>query len=286
MGSPVFSVATLEALMAAGHEIAAVYCQPPKPAGRGQQETPCPVHQRALALGLEVRTPKSLKTPEAQAEFAALNLDVAVVVAYGLILPQAILDAPKMGCINIHASLLPRWRGAAPIHRAIQAGDDKTGICIMQMEAGLDTGPVWAHEAVAITETMTTAELHDILSAMGARMIAPTLAKIAAGEVVAEAQPEIGVTYAAKLSKEEGFLDTTRPVAELARQVRAFTPWPACWIEYHGERVKVFAASIVPMASAGDFILECADGWLRLDRVQRANRAAMDGSAFLRGFSR
>ncbi|NBR89324.1 MAG: methionyl-tRNA formyltransferase, partial [Rhodobacteraceae bacterium] len=197
MGTPDFSVPVLDALVEAGHEIAAVYCQPPRPAGRGQKERPTPVHARAVELGLEVRHPTSLKSAEEQAAFAALEADIAVVVAYGLILPQAVLDAPRKGCLNIHASLLPRWRGAAPIHRAILSGDAETGVCIMQMEAGLDTGPVLLRAATPIGPAETTGELHDRLSALGARTIVEALDRL--DTLTPEPQPEAGVTYAAKI---------------------------------------------------------------------------------------
>ncbi|MEP5154057.1 methionyl-tRNA formyltransferase, partial [Planktotalea sp.] len=222
MGTPDFSVPVLESLVNAGHDIAAVYCQPPRPAGRGKKERPTPVHQRALELGLDVRHPVSLKGEEAQAEFAALNADIAVVVAYGLILPQVILDAPTKGCLNIHASLLPRWRGAAPIHRAIMSGDAETGICIMQMEAGLDTGPVLLREATDIGAEETTGALHDRLSAMGAALICSALDQI--DSLQAETQPEDGVTYAAKIDKAEAQIDWSRSAVEIDCQIRGLSP--------------------------------------------------------------
>ena len=226
MGTPEFSVPVLEALVEAGHEIAAVYCQPPRPAGRGKKDRPTPVHARAIELGLDVLHPVSLKTPEAQAEFAALGADIAVVVAYGLILPQVILDAPTKGCLNIHASLLPRWRGAAPIHRAIMAGDAKTGICIMQMEAGLDTGPVLLRETTDIGGEETTAQLHDRLSEMGAQLIVSTLEQLP--DLKPEVQPDAGVTYASKIDKGEARIDWTRPAVEVDRQIRGLSPFPGC----------------------------------------------------------
>ncbi|MFT7135009.1 MAG: methionyl-tRNA formyltransferase, partial [Akkermansiaceae bacterium] len=218
MGTPDFSVPVLDALVLAGHDVVCVYCQPPRPAGRGKKDRASPVQARAEALGLPVRHPVSLKTPEAQAEFAALDADIAVVVAYGLILPQVILDAPAQGCLNIHASLLPRWRGAAPIHRAIMAGDAETGVCIMQMEAGLDTGPVILREATPIGATETTIQLHDRLSEMGARLIVDALAKLP--DLVPEPQPEDGVTYATKIDKSEALIDWTKPAVEVDRLIR------------------------------------------------------------------
>ena len=228
MGTPEFSVPVLEALHRA-HDVVCVYCQPPRPAGRGKQERPTPVHAKALELGLPVRHPARLKDPADQAEFAALKADVAVVVAYGLILPQPVLDAPKHGCLNIHASLLPRWRGAAPIHRAIMAGDAQTGICIMQMEAGLDTGPVLLREALAIGPTETTAELHDRLSALGARLIIEALDRLP--RLTPVPQPEQGVTYAAKIDKAEARVDWSRPAPEIARQINGLSPFPGAWCD-------------------------------------------------------
>ena len=292
MGTPDFAVPSLAALIAAGHEVACVYCQPPRPAGRGHKLQPSPVHALASSRGIAVRTPKSLRNPEAQAEFAALGLDIAVVAAYGLILPVPVLEAPRLGCVNIHGSLLPRWRGAAPIHRAILAGDSETGITIMQMEAGLDTGPMLLKQAVAITAASTAAELHDALSALGARMIVEALEGLAAGRLKAEAQPAEGVTYAAKLEREEGRLDWSRPAAELERRVRALNPWPGVWFESAGERIKVLAADPVPGSGAPgallgeDFTVACGEGALRLAKVQRQGRGVVDGAAFLRGLHR
>ena len=223
MGTPDFSVPALNALVEAGHQIVAVYCQPPRPAGRGKKERLTPVHARALELGLEVRHPVSLRDAAAQADFAALDADIAVVVAYGLILPQAVLDAPRKGCLNIHASLLPRWRGAAPIHRAIMEGDAETGVCIMQMEAGLDTGPVLMREATAITPEDTTDVLHDRLSAMGARLIVDTLSRL--DTLTPDPQSEQGVTYAHKIDKAEARVDWSRPAAEIDRQIAEEEMW-------------------------------------------------------------
>ena len=288
MGTPEFSVPVLEALVEAGHEIAAVYCQPPRPAGRGKKDRPTPVHARAVALGLEVRHPVSLKSPEAQAEFAALGADIAVVVAYGLILPQVILDAPAKGCLNIHASLLPRWRGAAPIHRAIMAGDDETGICIMQMEAGLDTGPVLLREGTPIGEEETTALLHDRLSEMGASLIVTALRHL--DGLSAEVQAEEGVTYAAKIDKTEARIDWARPAVEVDRQIRGLSPFPGAWSELGGQRVKVLASRLAEaQGKPGEVLKEnltiaCGSGAVELLRLQRAGKGAQDRDVFLRGF--
>jgi methionyl-tRNA formyltransferase len=287
MGTPDFSVPVLEALVAAGHEIACVYCQPPRPAGRGKKDRPTPIHARAEELGLEVRHPVSLKGEAAQAEFSALNAEIAVVVAYGLILPQAVLDAPERGCLNIHASLLPRWRGAAPIHRAIMAGDAETGICIMQMEAGLDTGPVLLREATAIGAEETTAQLHDRLSQMGARLIVEALERI--DSLTPEVQPEEGVTYASKIDKAEARIDWTRPAEEVDRQIRGLSPFPGAWCEIDGSRVKLLASRLAEGAGAPGTVLDdalgvaCGQGAVRLLRLQRAGKGAQDAEDFLRG---
>ena len=288
MGTPEFSVPVLEALVDAGHEIAAVYCQPPRPAGRGKKDRPTPVHARAVELGLDVRHPVSLKTAEAQEEFAALGADVAVVVAYGLILPQVILDAPAKGCLNIHASLLPRWRGAAPIHRAIMAGDEETGICIMQMEAGLDTGPVLLREGTPIGEEETTAQLHDRLSAMGASLIVTALRHL--DGLSPDVQPEDGVTYAAKIDKAEARIDWTRPAVEVDRQIRGLSPFPGAWSEIGGQRVKVLASRLAEGQEEPGEVLDenltvaCGSGAVELLRLQRAGKGAQDREVFLRGF--
>jgi methionyl-tRNA formyltransferase len=287
MGTPEFSVPVLDALVEAGHEIAAVYCQPPRQAGRGKKERPTPVHARAAELGLEVRHPVSLKGAEDQADFAALNADVAVVVAYGLILPQAILDAPAQGCLNIHASLLPRWRGAAPIHRAIMSGDAETGICIMQMEAGLDTGPVLLREETAIEAEETTAQLHDRLSDMGAALIVEALAKLPT--LTPEVQPEDGVTYASKIDKAEAAIDWSAAAAEVDRKIRGLSPFPGAFVEFDGQRIKLLASRLVDGAGAPGEVLDdqltvaCGSGAVQLLRLQRAGKAAQDAEVFLRG---
>jgi len=287
MGTPDFSVPALDALHAAGHEIACVYTQPPRPAGRGQKDRESPVHARAASLGLPVRHPVSLKPAEAQADFAALSPEIAVVVAYGLILPRGVLDAPVHGCLNIHASLLPRWRGAAPIHRAVMAGDAETGVCIMRMEEGLDTGPVLAREATPIGTTDTTGVLHDRLAAMGARLIVEALARL--GELTPEAQPGDGVTYAAKIDKAEAKIDWTRPADEVDRQIRGLSPFPGAWTEIDGERVKILGSEQAQGSGAPGEVLDdrltiaCGTGAVRLLRLQRAGKAAQDAAVFLNG---
>ena len=285
MGSPAFSAPALRALHDAGHEIVAVYSQPPRPAGRGQALRPCPVHAAAEALGLPVRTPARLRGNTGEhAAFAALGLDAAVVAAYGLILPQAMLDAPRRGCLNIHASLLPRWRGAAPIQSAILAGDAESGVTIMQMDAGLDTGPMLLRDAVPIGAETTAATLHDALSAMGARLILRALDE----DPAPIPQPE-GATYAAKLTRESGRLDWTQTAPALDRIVRAMVPWPGAWTMLDDEVLKVLAARPEPgsgphgTALDSALLIGCGEGALRLLRVQRPGRAPMDAAAMLRG---
>jgi methionyl-tRNA formyltransferase len=293
MGAPDFALPSLRALADAGHEIAAVYAQPPRASGRGHQERPCPVHALALARGWQARTPASLKEPAEQAAFAALDLDIAVVAAYGLILPPAVLAAPRLGCVNVHASLLPRWRGAAPIQRAILAGDAETGVTIMVVDEGLDTGPMLLAEAVPIAAAETAETLHDRLAVLGARLIVTALEGLAAGRLRARPQPADGATYAAKLQRGEGRLDWRRPAAELERAVRAFSPWPGAEFEVNDTHIKVLAAEVVagdPAAAPGTVLddrltVACGEGALRLRKVQRAGKAALDAAAFLRGFA-
>ena len=285
MGTPEFSVPVLEALHRE-HEIVAVYCQPPRPAGRGKADRPSPVQQRAEALGLPVRHPVSLRGDEAVAAFSALNADVAVVVAYGLILPQAVLDAPLHGCLNIHASLLPRWRGAAPIHRAIMAGDRETGVCIMQMEAGLDTGPVLQREALAIGPEETTAELHDRLSTLGAGLILQALDRLPS--LVPETQPAEGVTYAAKIDKAEARVDFSRPAVEVDRLIRGLSPFPGGWVMANGERVKLLRSRLAEGAGTpgqvlGGFTIACGTGAVEITEAQREGKRPMPASEVLRG---
>ncbi len=287
MGSPEFSVPVLDALVAAGHEIACVYCQPPRRAGRGKKDRPTPVQARAEGLGLPVRHPVNLKGAEEQKAFADLNADVAVVVAYGLILPQAVLDAPARGCLNIHASLLPRWRGAAPIHRAIMAGDADTGVCIMQMEAGLDTGPVLLREAIAIGPQETTGQLHDRLSDLGAQAIVDALSRL--DTLAPEAQPEAGVTYAAKIDKSEARINWAWTGAEVDRHIRGLSPFPGAWIEVEGQRIKLLASRVAQGCGAPGQVLDdaltvaCGRGAVQVLRLQRAGKAAQDSGEFLRG---
>ncbi len=288
MGSPDFAVPTLDALAAAGHEVAAAYTQPPRPAGRGKGMKATPVAERARALGIEVRSPQSLKSAEEQAAFAALSADVAVVAAYGLILPQAILDAPRLGCVNIHASLLPRWRGAAPVHRAILAGDAVTGVTIMQMEAGLDTGPMLLRHEVPIGRK-NAKQLTEELGKIGSKLMVDYLAE--PGRYPPVAQPEEGVTYAAKIRKDEARIDWTRPAAEIERQVRAFAPSPGAWFEANGERIKLLGANCNEDRSGrpGEVVdacltIACGEGEIRPLLVQRAGKAPMIPGELLRGF--
>ncbi|MEO6580952.1 MAG: methionyl-tRNA formyltransferase [Sphingomicrobium sp.] len=287
MGSPDFAVPTLDALVAAGHEVVAAYCQPPRAAGRGKALRPTPVQVRAEALGIEVRSPTSLKTPEGQAEFAALDADVGVVAAYGLILPQAVLDAPVYGCLNVHGSLLPRWRGAAPIQRAIMAGDEVTGVTIMQMEAGLDTGPMLLKRDVRI-DRKTAGELTDQIAEVGAEAMIDVLGRL--GSLPLVPQPAEGVTYAAKISKDEARIDWTRSASELERLVQGLAPFPGAWFERDGERIKILAAEAIRASGTPGSILDdsvtiaCGDGGLRPTLLQRAGRSPITSEEFLRGF--
>lgn len=298
MGTPDFSVPVLQALVDAGHDVVASYSQPPRRAGRGKALTPSPVQARAEALGIAVRTPVTLRDAEAQAEFAAFGADVAVVAAYGLILPRPVLDAPARGCLNVHASLLPRWRGAAPIQRAILAGDAETGVCIMQMEAGLDTGPVLLRDTTAI-DGKAAGTLTDELSAMGARLMVQVLGDFDA--YPPEMQPEDGVTYAAKIDKAEARIDWTQSADAVERQIRAFNPVPGAFFEFQGERIKVLAADLLPLPASGEKVAErgevgrgvvldplltiaCGSGAIRPTLLQRAGRGVMTTTELLRGF--
>ena len=285
MGTPPFSVPALQAI-AARHEVVAVYSQPPRAAGRGQKPRPSAVHAAADDLGIAVRTPLRLRDPADQAEFAGLRADVAVVVAYGLILPQPVLDAPRLGCLNIHASLLPRWRGAAPIHRAIMAGDAETGVAIMQMEAGLDTGPVLACARTRIGAEETTADLHDRLSVMGADLIVDVLDRL---PLPAVPQPEDGVSYAAKIDKAEARVDWTRPAAEVDRLIRGLSPFPGAWCEVAGERVKLLRSRLAagrgaPGQVLAGFTIACGDGAVEVLEAQRAGKNPMAAGDLLRGW--
>lgn len=281
MGTPEFSVPALRALVEAGHNVVAVYSQPPRPKGRGQQVQNSPVHDAALAAGLPVRTPKNFKDPQDVADFAAVDADVAVVVAYGLILPKAILDAPRQGCLNIHASLLPRWRGAAPIQRAVLAGDAETGVTIMQMDEGLDTGAIVLMKKIPITDATTSAFLYEDLSAIGAAMITDVLSR---PEILSTPQPADGVTYAAKLGKEEGHIDWSQDSASIMRRIRAFAPWPGTWSIDNGARIKILGArldGLAPDVPPGTVLdggrIVCGDGnALLLTRVQPEGKKPMD----------
>ncbi len=289
MGTPDFAVPALKALVAAGHEVVAAYTQPPRPGGRrGKELTPTPVHKAAEELGIAVRHPASLKGAEEQADFAALAADIAVVAAYGLILPQAVLDAPKHGCLNLHGSILPRWRGAAPIQRAILAEDAETGVGIMRMEAGLDTGPVLLEGRTPI-DRKTAGELTEELAQLGARLIVEVLDDLSA--YPERAQPDEGVTYAKKIDKAETRLDFTQDAAQVERQIRAFAPAPGAWFEYQGERCKVLAAELAEGSGAPGEVLDealtiaCAGGAIRPTLVQRAGRPAMASADMLRGWA-
>ena len=286
MGSPDFSVPSLSALLDAGHQVICVYTQPVRPAGRGLRERLSPVHAFALEKGLKVRTPKSVYDERNQEDFIALRADACVVAAYGLILPKPMLDAPQLGCLNVHASLLPRWRGAAPIQRAIIAGDEKSGVTIMQVDEGLDTGDMLLIEETPITGDTTATDLHDRLSKMGAQMIVRALA----GAVCPKAQPKHGVTYAAKLDRNEGRLDWNKSATELERRVRALNPWPGVWFEYAGMRLKVLAAKVNKQSGeAGtvlnnQFSIACGEGSLSVKLVQKQGKEVMTAEDFLRGF--
>lgn len=303
MGTPDFSVPALKAIHAAGHDVVAVYSQPPRPAGRGMAERPSPVHLEAAALGIPVRTPRSLKDAEQQTLFADLRADAAVVIAYGLILPAPILAAPRLGCFNVHASALPRWRGAAPIQRAIMAGDIETAVMVMRMEEGLDTGPVGLTDTVSITADMTAGELHDALSARGAKLIVAALAKLENGTFVTVPQPDRGVTYAAKIDKKEAEIDFAKPAAEVHNHIRALSPFPGAWFEAAlpgsrpgriperiPERIKVLRTTLAEGSGAPGEVLDdklaiaCGEGAIRLLEVQRAGKKAMTAEELLRGF--
>ena len=286
MGTPDFAVPALVALHEAGHEIACVYTQPPSRSGRGKKLRPSPVQAKAEELGFEVRSPKSLRNDEAQGQFAALGADIAVVAAYGLILPQAVLDAPTHGCLNIHASILPRWRGAAPIHRAIMAGDEETGVTIMQMEAGLDTGPM-RHIVRTPVGAKTTGEMFAELGQMGAEAMVEVLSNLDAYPPIA--QDDSLTTHAAKIDKAEARIDWSRPAGELVRHVAGLAPFPGAWFELGDERVKQLLAEAVEGTGApgevldSDFTIACGEGALRPLRLQRAGKPAMDREDFLRG---
>jgi methionyl-tRNA formyltransferase len=296
MGTPDFSVPALEAIHAAGHDVLAVYSQPPRPAGRGMAERPSPVHAKAAALGIPVRTPRALRDADQQTLFADLRADAAVVIAYGLILPMPILAAPRLGCFNVHASALPRWRGAAPIQRAIMAGDTETAVMVMRMEEGLDTGPVGMTKRVPIGPDMTAGELHDVLASRGAELIVRALAALENGTFVPVPQPDGGVTYAAKIDKKEAEIDFARPAAEVHNHIRGLSPFPGAWFEAappggKPERIKVLCSTLGDGRGQPGEVLDdrltiaCGEGAVRLVEIQRAGKRAMTSEEFLRGFT-
>jgi len=291
LGTPDFALPALEALLDAGHEIVRVYAQPPRPAGRGRKLRPSPVQTFAEPRGIPVATPASLRDPALQRDFAALGLDAAVTAAYGLLLPPAILAAPRFGCLNVHASLLPRWRGAAPIQHAILAGDRKTGISVMAMDEGLDTGPVFLARRISIGPETTAGDLHDRLAQLGAEAVVEALSGLAGGRLKPVPQPEAGVTWAPKLAREDSLLDWTCPARELERRVRAFAPRPGARFTFRGESIRVEAAAVETGGGPPGRVLDegaaiaCGEGVLRLLRLQRPGRSAMETAAFLRGFA-
>jgi methionyl-tRNA formyltransferase len=289
MGSPDFAVPTLEAVISAGHEVVCVYSQPPRPAGRGKQLTQTAVHEAAARHGIEVRTPLNFKAQEDKDAFAALNLDIAVVVAYGLLLPRAILDAPRLGCFNLHGSILPRWRGAAPIHRAVMAGDTIAGVQVMKMDVGLDTGPVMLTATTPVTEDDTTGDVHDRLSQLGAALMVEGLARLERGDAVLTPQTGDGLIYAAKITAAEARIDWKRPAAEVAAHIRGLSPFPGAWFEHDGQRIKVLhARADAGQGQPGDVIddmlkIACGSGAVRLTRLQRAGKGQMTADEFQRG---
>jgi methionyl-tRNA formyltransferase len=293
MGTPDFAVPTLLELVAHGHEIAAVYTRAPKPGGRGMKLQATPVEQEARRLGIPVLTPTTLKTSEAYEEFRAQNADAAVVVAYGMILPQAILDAPKLGCFNLHASLLPRWRGAAPINRAVMSGDAETGVMVMKMDVGLDTGDVAMAERLTITDKMTASDVHDALARLGADLMVRAMAVLERGALHLTKQGEAGVTYAAKIEKVEAKIDWNRPAHDVLRHIHGLSPFPGAWSEVvvDGEAVRVKILRCEPARGSGapgallddQLTIACADGAIRIIDLQRAGKAPMKTTEFLRG---
>jgi methionyl-tRNA formyltransferase len=281
MGTPDFAVVTLKALAAAGHEVVAVYSQPPRPAGRGQSVRPSPVQDYAAAQGIEVRTPLSLKSADEQKSFSDLKADAAVVVAYGLLLPQAILDAPRFGCFNVHASLLPRWRGAAPIQRAIMAGDAESGVTIMRMELGLDTGPMMKAGRVPITPETTASSLHDELAALGAKLMLEVLKQ---PENTGTPQPSEGVTYAKKIDKAEAKIDFTKPAEAVRNHIHGLSPFPGAWCSLAGSRVKILKAQAVDHVMDDPLTFACGRGAIKFLLLQREGKGVMEAATFLRGF--
>jgi methionyl-tRNA formyltransferase len=289
MGSPEFAVPTLEALLAAGHDVACVYSQPPRPAGRGRELRKTAVHETAERHGIEVRTAEHFRAAADREAFAALKLDVAVVAAYGLLLPQSILDMPRLGCFNLHGSILPRWRGAAPIHRAVMAGDTITGVQVMKMEAGLDTGPVMMTATTPITDEDTTGDVHDRLSVLGADLMTKALAELEAGPVRLTPQTEGGVTIAAKVSPAEARIDWRRPAREVAAHIRGLSPHPGAWFEHDGQRIRALHAKAENSSGEPGEVLDehllvaCAEGAVRIIRLQRAGKGEMTADEFQRG---
>jgi methionyl-tRNA formyltransferase len=290
MGTPDFAVPTLDALIEHGHDVRTVYTQPARPKGRGLSPEPSPIAKQAIAKRIEVRTPLSLKSERELRAFGDLQLDAAIVVAYGLILPKPILDTPKLGCFNLHASLLPRWRGAAPIQRAIMAGDEETGVMVMRLEEGLDTGPILSEERIAIARR-TFGDLHDELAHLGAGLTVRTLAAIERGHVTGHSQHNVGATYAKKIENAETRIDWTRPAEEVDRLIRGLSPYPGAWCEYRDERLKILYAEPVETGGAPGQILDdrltvaCRTGALRLTRLQRAGRGPMNAQDLLRGYA-
>lgn len=293
MGTPEFAVPTLLEIVGRGHDVVAAYTRAPKPAGRGQAERKSPVHLAAEGFGIPVFTPRTLREPATQLAFAGHEAEVAVVVAYGLILPEQVLSAPGLGCLNLHGSLLPRWRGAAPIQRAVMAGDRRTGVCVMRMDEGLDTGPVALAEEIAIGPDMTAGDVHDAMMRLGADLMGRALAALERGSLEFTPQPEAGVTYAAKIEKAEARIDWARPAADVHNHIRGLSPFPGAWFEIEAGgkpvRVRALRSTLVEGRAAPgtvldrDFTIACSDGAVRLLTVQREGKSAMDAAAFLRG---
>ena len=292
MGTPEFSVPTLQALLGSRHHVVAVYSQPPRPSGRGHQIQKSAVHQLATSVGIPVFTPVNLKSEEEQILFASHKADIAIVVAYGLILPKVILETPPLGCLNVHASLLPRWRGAAPIQRAIEAGDQETGVTIMKMDVGLDTGPMLLKNSVLITPATTAASLHNVLSEMGGPLPLEALEAYCAGTLHTTPQPTEGVTYAAKLTRDEAQINWYEPADVWVRKIQAFTPWPGIWFDHEGTRLKVLSAEAIPHIKGvpgtvldDQLTIACGEGALRMKTLQRPGGGALAVADFLRGYS-
>ncbi|MGV8948113.1 MAG: methionyl-tRNA formyltransferase [Candidatus Paracaedibacter sp.] len=292
MGTPAFSVPTLQALLNSRHQVVAVYSQPPRPSGRGHQIQKSAIHQLATSEGIAVFTPVNLRNEEEKTLFASHKADIAVVIAYGLILPKAILEIPRLGCLNVHASLLPRWRGAAPIQRAIEVGDQETGITIMKMDVGLDTGPMLLKKSTLITPETTATSLHDVLSEMGGPLLLEALEAYSAGILNPTPQPTEGVTYAGKLTRDEGQIDWRQSAHVWMRKIQALTPWPSVWFDHEGTRLKVLSAEVIPNIKGisgtvldDQLTIVCGEGALRIKTLQRPGGAALAVASFLRGYS-